>query len=507
MATAKKLYKSSIARTYFTIVRMIVAFFMMPFIINKLGDRWYGIWIILGSLTGYYYLLDFGLASALTRFVAHSIAKNDSKNTNVIINTSIAIYSFLALVVLLSTVVLVLLLGYFVENTTELEIIRLVLIIIGVQLSLEFPFKAFAGIVQAYIRYDLLTYAHLFTLALSTGAIFWFLAKGFGILTFALIGFSSSLISNILFLFISKYLFFDLQISYEYFKKEKMRELFGYSIWAFLTQIANQLRFKIDSIILVYLLSASHVTHYFIGARLAEYFINLLSKATNIVTPVFTSYYAKNDFDEIRNKLLFFNKINVILGFFGGGLIIILGKIFIHRWMGENYLDAYPVLIILTSAMVIDFVHYPSASVLYAISKHQYLSIINIIEAILNLILSVILTMKYGIFGCALGTAIPLIFTRVFMIPVYTTKSINLSTTKYYLDMLPSIVFTICYLVLYYTIVTNIIVIPLYTNIIFAVVLSLPLYFISIFFISFNNSEKSMILSLLPFSLITSVRH
>jgi O-antigen/teichoic acid export membrane protein len=471
---------------------------MMPFIIDKLGDRWYGIWVILGGIAGYYYLLDFGLASAVSRYVALNIAQNDTKNTNVIINTSLVVYSFLSFSILLISVVIVMFAGYFIGNTADLTLIRIVLIIIGIKLSLEFPFKAFVGIIQAHVRYDLLTYSHYCTLALSTGLIVYFLMQGHGILALAVIGLFSSLISNVLFYSISKYIFPDLTISLQYFKRQRIRELFGYSIWSFVTQIANQLRFRIDSIVLAFLLSTTHVTHYFIGARLVEYFDNLLYRATNMLTPVFTAYYAQNKFEDIRIKLLLLNRINLILGLFGGGLIIILGKAFIQVWMGEKYLDAYPVLVILILAIVVNFVNNPSMSIMYAMSKHQYLAMINIVEGIMNLALSIILIKSYGIIGCALGTAIPLIITRVLVLPVYVRRFTKLSLKKYYFDMLFTALFTICYLGLYYLIVKDFLATPIYSKIIVVALCSLPLYTATIFFIGFNRSERAMMLGLLP---------
>jgi len=46
--------------------------FTKLFIIHSIGDRWYGLWVIVGTLMGYYGLLDFGLASASQRFITKS---------------------------------------------------------------------------------------------------------------------------------------------------------------------------------------------------------------------------------------------------------------------------------------------------------------------------------------------------------------------------------------------------------------------------------------------------
>ena len=108
----------------------------------------------------------------------------------------------------------------------------------------------------------------------------------------------------------------------KYFQKDRIRELFGYSVWSFLIQIGDQLRFRLDSYVIGWALGAAFVTHFAIGANLANYLKNIIFKATNFLTPLFTKYYAEKNFNEIKKKLLLTTKINSILSVFGGGIII-----------------------------------------------------------------------------------------------------------------------------------------------------------------------------------------
>ena len=49
---------------------MVCGFFVAPFLIHHLGDTGYGLWIVIGSLAGYFSLLDFGVRGAVGRHVA-----------------------------------------------------------------------------------------------------------------------------------------------------------------------------------------------------------------------------------------------------------------------------------------------------------------------------------------------------------------------------------------------------------------------------------------------------
>jgi O-antigen/teichoic acid export membrane protein len=505
MKTAKKLYLGSFFRTSEGLIRIAVAFFMMPFIVGKLGDDWYGIWVLVGSLGGYFYLVDFGLSSAVSRYVAYHLAREEKKETNTVINTSFGIYCLMALAIMVLTGILALLVGYFVVDSGKLQIVRTVLLIAGFQTALQFPFKAFVGIVQAKIRYDLLTASHLTTLVLGATAIWYFLSQGYGIMALAWIGFATSQLSNILFFLIARYLFRDMMVGFSFFSRGKVRELFGYSLWSFIIQIADQLRHKVDALVIAALLSPVHVAHYFIGARLVEYFNDLIYRATNMVTPILTAYQARNDLKEMRHKVLLLSRINVILAVFGGGMIIALGDTFIELWMGAVYLDAYPVMVVLMLAIMVNFIMNPSVSAMFAMAKHRYLAWIHLAEGFANLGLSILLIPKFGILGCAFGTAIPLLVNRLFIIPAYACRQMGLGLREFYGDLLPTAGFAFLYVLSANEVIAYLEMPASYSGLLMAFLLSCPLYMAAILFISFSKKERGLIFSILPEKLAASV--
>jgi O-antigen/teichoic acid export membrane protein len=57
---------------------LAISFFMMPFLVRNLGDRMYGIWTLVGSVLGYYGLIDIGLSSAVVRFISRAVRKTRS---------------------------------------------------------------------------------------------------------------------------------------------------------------------------------------------------------------------------------------------------------------------------------------------------------------------------------------------------------------------------------------------------------------------------------------------
>lgn len=455
---------------------------------------------MLSAITGYYYFIDFGLASAVTRYVTMYIAKDDHENTNMVINTSLAIYCFMALLILLVTISVCYFAHYFVTVPGDLEIVRIVIIIMGITLALEFPFKAFAGIMGAYVRYDLLTYSHFFGLIFSTVLTVYYFLHGYGLIALATIGLVTSIMSNIIFYLIAKHLYKPMHLSKTHFKKSKIKELFSYSVWSFVMQIGEQMRYRIDSFVIAWFLSSSAVTHYSVGANFPLAVINLINRATNFLLPVFTRDYAEGNIREIQERLMFATKINAILATYGGGLLIIVGKPLIARWIGEEYIDAYPVLVILTLGIIIESIQNPSNNVLMAISRHRYFACVNLVEGVSKLLLSIVLVQRYGIVGVGYGTVIPLLVSRMIVMPYYVSSLLGMSLERYYTQVLTVVGGTAAYLFIVALLSEQYLTIPAYSRLITLFLISIPLY-IGIITFFFSKAERAIILQLIPVKL------
>jgi O-antigen/teichoic acid export membrane protein len=498
MSTTRNLFNSALARVAFTVVTAVIAFFMMPFLVGHLGKYWYGVWILVYGIAANSYLLDVGMTSAVTRYVSRHLAAGDKDGANRVISTCLMIYTVLAVIVFLVMLTVSAFAHKFVEDPRDLNIIRLTIILIGLQYAGEFPFKAFAGIVSSQLRYDLLMGSRLLASLITTGLMVYFVGHGYGIVAMAVIVLGVDQLANFLFYRIAKHLFPELKVRREYVSRPLVKELFGYSTWSFVIQIANQLRFRTDSFVIGAVLGAGPVVFYSVGLRLVEYLVDFVNRATNMLTPVFTRYFHEQNYTEMRSKYLFLTRINAVLGLFGGGMLIILGEAFITRWMGPEFDSSYPVLVVLTTAMIVELIGIPADNVLYAIARHKYLAIINVIEAVLNLALSITFAHYWGIVGVAFGTALPLLFFRVFVIPRLVGRYIELSTWRYYRDLLPLAAYTLAYLAVVYLLVRQFIGGPSYGFIILAGIASVPIYALTIPFVGFRADERALLQQALP---------
>ena len=169
--------------------------------------------------------------------------------------------------------------------------------------------------------------------------------------------------------------------------------------------------------------------------------------------PLFSHYEAQNDYKSIREKFILITKISCILSICLGSIILLTGKVFIERWVGKQYSDAYTILVILLIPNIISSMQMPTNQLLQGISKHKFYAVSNLLEGIFNLILSIILAKKFGLIGVALGTAIPMIINKTIIQPLYTCSFIKLNYNRYYFSILlrSSILFITSYIIFYFT--------------------------------------------------------
>jgi O-antigen/teichoic acid export membrane protein len=271
----------------------------------------------------------------------------------------------------------------------------------------------------------------------------------------------------------------------------KIKSLYSYSWKTLVAQVADKLRFDIDNFVIVGFLGLNFVTIYVIAVRLVRHFMDLIMSVVGILTPVFSQYEGRGDFHSIREKFILTTKISSYLAIFVGGILIIFGKAFIERWMGPQYLEAYPLLVVLTIPLTIALMQNPSISLLFGISKHNFFAISNSIEGVANLILSLILVQRFGMMGVALGTAIPMVVIKLFIQPVYVCKSIGLNIGNYMKLVLTVFIKSSLFFLVLSVIFRNLI-IPDYYRLIFLIGVSMVIFLFFLFIGAFNKMEKQL---------------
>ena len=87
-------------------VNVLVGIFLSPFILHRLGDAAFGVWVLIFSVTGYYGLFDLGIRSSIIRYVSKYTATGENGKLASFVNTSLFTYTIIGAVSMALTAVL-----------------------------------------------------------------------------------------------------------------------------------------------------------------------------------------------------------------------------------------------------------------------------------------------------------------------------------------------------------------------------------------------------------------
>jgi O-antigen/teichoic acid export membrane protein len=435
MEHLRKVIHGSGLRVVGMALTIVTGFLLMPFLVHRLGDRTYGYWALVGAILGYYGVLDFGIVTAVEWHVAKAIGEKDATAANRALSTSFFVFAALGSIILLVTIVLAALAHLFIAVPSDAALFRKVILITGLGFAIGFPGRAFLGALSAHLRWDLISITNQSALLLRTGLIVAVIEAGGGLVALATVSVLTDILVFLAFYAALRRIQDQFELSFSLASVKTLKGLLPYSLFTFIIKMNDQLRLYIDPVVVTAFVGVGAVTHYAIGQRLSLAFRDSMIALLGMLAPWFGRLFGSKDYGAIKKVLEFGTRVSVSVATAITCLLLLYGRQFIEDWMGKSYLDAYWVLFFLVSAAFFEVSQFPSMSYLYGVSRHRFLAYITLVEAALNVALSLYLVRIIGIAGVALGTTIPCLAIRLFVQPVYVCRHVGISLMHYYLAL------------------------------------------------------------------------
>lgn len=478
------------------VVGIAIGLFMTPFLLHHVGTRQMGMWMLVGSFTGFYGLLDFGITSAVSRYLTLGFTRNDVKACNSY--ASIGFYIFLAVgsvAAVISFVIALIIYLVYNKSVDDIGVMSWVVVILGINFMIDFPLRVFSGIITGCLRHDLNNVRQLIFRILGAGLTFGIVYHGGKIIEMSLGGFLMSVLSAISFYWLAKRVFPQLHLSPKSVRREDFKPLFNYSFFTALASITDALRFRISGIVIAGFLSIEVIAHYGIATTLVSYFQQTMGHCTMWLTNWFTRLDAKDDREAIRKHAMFAYKITVLLATFIAFGMIFWSESFITRWVGPKFLDAYDSLVLLTLGMMFAMWQSPTTRVLYATANHHYYSAVNAVDAFLNVTLTLVLVPRYGMVGVAIGNCAAMLVTKMFILPQVIIRILKISNLDYWGNLGTALAKScLCLLLPYW--ITQRLVVPEFKWLLINGAICALLYFPSAFLLILSKEERSKLLGI-----------
>lgn len=412
-------------------VNMVVGFFLAPFILHRLGNVAFGLYVLVFSFTGYYGLFDFGISSSIVRHVARFNARGEKQELNRLVNTSLCSYSVLAILLLGVTGIGSYWVGaLFHLSPSLIATARILFVAVGGGIALGFPLSVFSAILEGLRKFYSLNLVQVVSTLLRAGLIIIALTHGGGLLSVAFITIGLNLLSYVPYIVIV-HNNVPVSLGLRFVDRSTFKMMASYGSATFIISIGEKLRFQTDAIVIGMFLSAAAITFFSIGSKLVDYLTGIVQYLAQVFTPMSSHFDATGDVDSLRKLLVVGNRACALIALPICAVLLILGKPIIAAWVGPAYLSSYSVLVLLVIPRTFYVCQATSNKIMFGMNRHRPLAVALLIEGVANLILSIVLAKRWGIEGVAIGTAIPLTCTSLLFLPRYVCRLVKMPISSF----------------------------------------------------------------------------
>ena len=429
MSSAGVILKNALANGAGIICEAVIAFCMLPFILNRIGESAYGVWAFTIAISGYMGILNFGFRPAINKYVSQYSATGEWGKIRNLLQASLFSYSFCAAVILLICIILSININVLFNIPAEFEKIAAVLIfMVGVQMSCGLLAVVFGGVISGLQRYEINNGIEICVMLVRTAIIVAFLDSHTSLVTLAAAHFSTTIVGYFATVFMAYRIS---EIAPIHFFRKPNRDsiivIFKFSIITFVIAAVGRIIMFLDSPLIASVLTTSAVTYYTIGSRLLKYLRSFIEVIMNVMMPAVSDLQARGKLTAITDIYMWSSKISSLITFPVAAFLVAFGNEFFILWLGKSYPQSYNVMLVLIAASIIYHPQINTVSILFGTARHKILMYLSIISGAISIFLAFFLGRHFGLTGIAIGLSWPQAILFGFTCPVYVAKLLKLS--------------------------------------------------------------------------------
>jgi O-antigen/teichoic acid export membrane protein len=412
-----------------------VALLLPPFLTRLLSPDRFAAWSLLLQIAAYLNYLDFGLQTAVARYVAHANERADLEKRDRIIASAFLLLCGVGLLVLSGTILAAWQLPNFYHQIPAglMGDFRLALLVVGFSLAVALPASVFTGILVGFHRNEFPAIAiggsriaaaiSIIVLASRSDRLLWF-ALALAAWQFAGYVFQS---------WASGKLLGRIMISLGRATRESVREVALYcatlSAWN-----AGALLVSGLDLILVGYLDFKALGPYSVATTLVTFVAGLNGAIFGAMISPAAVFQARSERARLGSMVLRSTRMGIYLTVLIGLPLITFGGTILSHWVRADYVaPALPVLQILTAANIIRLAANPYSVAVIGTAQQRLVYISPLVEGISNLGVSIAFGLRFGALGVALGTlvgsVIGLLWTIFYSVP--RTRDIGMTLREY----------------------------------------------------------------------------
>lgn len=425
----------------------VIGFVITPMMVHLLGDGRYGLWVAVFSLTGYFGLFDQGIRPSLVRYVSRDHTRGDRDGVARTLSSAFALYTAVGVLALIATAAAASSVQHFMKlEPGQLVEARRLVWIAGLSIAVGFPLGVFGATLSGLQRYDVSNTIGLVVTVVRAIAFVVVLHAGWGLEGLAWTSLAMNLAGHAASWWWVRRLLPGLALHARLIGRETLARIGSYSGYAFLGAIANSITFQTDALVIAGFLGAALVTPFALAASLVDHARTLVFSATFVLSPTASELDTRGETRQLHDMVVAGSKYSVLVSWPVLFALILFGEPLLRAWVGPAHAGAWVLIALLAVPNLLALPQGAASSALFGVSRHRGVVALAVLNAVLNLGLSLwwvrsaghaagpygTLLPPSGLIGVALGTALPLVVVGGVATALYTCRALHLPMSRYF---------------------------------------------------------------------------
>jgi len=445
MSRTKSAFWGTISSQVFMVISMLVNIVTTPIIVKQLSANIYGLSIIIFQITGYLGTFDFGLGAGISRNLAGTRDGTDESKNKIekIISTSFVVYAIIGSIIAIMGIALApFAVKIFNVPTNYQNDVQPIISFVCVLVGLQFLLRSISGIFFAHQR-QVLSNSLGFALMISnTLLVLFFIYQGFQLWSFVYAQLAGFIINSLLNLYFFRKHYKHLNVSYKKFDSKLLKDMFSYGVFIFINSLAVQVVFQTDRVLVGSIISLTAVSIYSLTTKLPELATTVIWKITDNAFPgmVELSKSGNNTraFNDVHDRIM---QLTLSISMIVFWMVLLVSYPFTRLWVGEQFFAGTSFIILVSGLYLIyHTILHVTAVCLNGAGFVKGFSLMSLVEASLNILLSILLCRAYGLKGAVLGTLLAGALTNGWFVPFIAFKYVKFNWKSYFMVILKPVI-------------------------------------------------------------------
>ncbi|WP_182050145.1 lipopolysaccharide biosynthesis protein [Changpingibacter yushuensis] len=422
------------------LVKNLVYLIYTPMLLSFVGQADYGVYQTSYSFVFSLSLLTFGFSEAYVRFYTqrHIHGSEDE------IRRLNGMYLLLYIAVCAIALVLGLLLaanassifsGSFTDD--EVNLAQKLIVVMTFNITMTLLSTVFDAFILAHEQFKFQQSRQMLTTLATPGLAYGLLNLGMGAVGAAV---AQLAVTFVLLILNARFAIGKLGMRFDvrHFDSVLFRSVAAFSAWIFTNQVCELINQNVPNVLLGALTSASTVAVFAVSVQIRSVFYSLSTTMSSIFTPKINRMVAESDDNaELTDLMARVGRYQATLFVYVFGGFILLGRFFVERWAGPDFLDGYYLVLVMVAPLFVPLVQNTGIEIQRAKNRHRARSIAYLLMAILNVTLTALLVPILGFWAPAIGYVAYIVFGSGLFMNWYYQKRIGLDMVRFWKRIVP----------------------------------------------------------------------